>query len=108
MRLYTDVPVDDPQFSKICALACNNPLLDICHVKDLPGTPGVDEADVFPMVWRFFPALDPQVTDHNLTDHNLPCRLNDKLMKYMVKLNTFVTICELFKSHSNTSRLMLF
>lgn len=52
---YT-VPVQE-----LCDLACNNSLLDLCYTKQLPGTPMVDAHKVFPMNWRFFPTLDPQV-----------------------------------------------
>ena len=30
-------------------------------LRDLPGTPVVDVGSIFPMNWRFFPTLDPQV-----------------------------------------------
>ena len=46
---------------KLYALACSNPALDLCHAKHLPGVPMNDATQVFPMVWRFFPTLDPQV-----------------------------------------------
>ena len=48
-------------FQKLCDLACKSPILDICNAKRLPGTPEVDASKIFPMMWRFFPTLDPQV-----------------------------------------------
>ncbi len=42
-------------------MACSNSALDLCDAGHLPGTPMVDSREVFPMLWRFFPTLDPQV-----------------------------------------------
>ena len=61
MRLYVDFDDNDPIFQDLCILACKNPILDICDVKNLPGTPYIDAHAVFPMNWRFFPTMDPQV-----------------------------------------------
>ena len=63
MRLYTDYDIEDPTFRKLCDLACDDQYsyLDICHVKQLPGTPLSDASKIFGMNWRFFPTLDPQV-----------------------------------------------
>ena len=63
MRLYIDYDLDDPIIRKLCNLACKPQYsnLDICHVKQLPGTPLKDARKIFPMNWRFFPTLDPQV-----------------------------------------------
>ena len=61
-RLYTDYEIKDPIFGKLCRIACQYSYLDICHVKDLPGTPHLDGSKFFPMNWRYFPTLDPQVT----------------------------------------------
>ena len=60
-RLYTDYEIKDPIFGKLCRIACQYLYLDICHVKDLPGTPHLDGSKFFPMNWRYFPTLDPQV-----------------------------------------------
>jgi hypothetical protein len=62
MRIYTDLEKSDPRFEDLCSLACQNPNLDICDVKNLPGTPLVDATKVFARNWRFFPSLDPQVS----------------------------------------------
>ena len=61
-RLYTDYETEDQIFEKLCHLACQHPNLDICFVKELPGTPLSDASKYFPMNWRFFPTLDPQVS----------------------------------------------
>ena len=61
VRLYTDYDIEDSIFEKLCNLACRHSNLDICHVKDLPGTPFSDASKFFPMNWRFFPTMDPQV-----------------------------------------------
>ena len=62
MRLYVDFDDNDPIFIDLCKLACKNPILDICDVKNLPGIPYEDAHNVFAGNWRFFPTLDPQVT----------------------------------------------
>ena len=62
MRLYFDLDPNDPIISDLCELACKSEILDLCHAGQLPGVPMVDARKVFPMNWRFFPTLDPQVT----------------------------------------------
>ena len=61
MRLYYDLDKNDPTLKDLCNLACHDANLDICDVKNLPGTPFKDAAGIFAMNWRFFPTLDPQV-----------------------------------------------
>jgi hypothetical protein len=62
MRLYYDLDKTDPVLKDLCKLACNDPNIDICDAKHLPGTPFIDASKVFAMDWRFFPTLDPQVS----------------------------------------------
>ena len=61
MRLYYDLEKDDPLLEDLCSLACEQPSLDLCYVRDLPGNPVKDASSVFAMNWRFLPTLDPQV-----------------------------------------------
>lgn len=61
MRVYFDLNKGDAILNDLCDLACENPILDICHAGELPGTPMIDARKVFAMNWRFFPTLDPQV-----------------------------------------------
>ena len=63
LRLYVDYDSIDVPLRKLCDLACNPKYsnFDICHVKQLPGTPLSDASKIFGMNWRFFPTLDPQV-----------------------------------------------
>lgn len=61
MRLYYDLSPGDPLLTDLCSLACRSPSLDLCYVRELPGTPLQDASKVFAMNWRFFPTLDPQV-----------------------------------------------
>ena len=61
MRLYYDLEYKDPMFGELCSLACSRPILDLCHVRHLPGSPSTDASRIFPMLWRYFPTLDPQV-----------------------------------------------
>ena len=61
MRLYFDIEPDDPIMKNLCELACGNEFLDLCDAGKLPGVPTIDARKAFPMLWRFFPTLDPQV-----------------------------------------------
>ena len=62
MRLYYDLDQSDELMGQMCELACNNSHLDLCNVRQLPGNPVTDASDIFPMIWRFLPTLDPQVS----------------------------------------------
>ena len=68
MRLYYDLTLEDPLLEDLCSLACQDSNLDLCYVKNLPGTPMKDASKVFAMNWRFFPTLDPQVRFIQLCD----------------------------------------
>ena len=49
--------------SRLCSLACQTDLLDLCDVKAVPRSVGARQtANMFPMFWRFLPTLDPQVS----------------------------------------------
>ena len=61
VRLYYDLDQEDPLHQDLCNMACDHPSLDLCYVRDLPGTPVQDASSVFAMNWRFLPTLDPQV-----------------------------------------------
>ena len=61
IRLYLDLDKTNELLNEICDLACNDSNIDLCDVKNLPGTPFIDAAEIFPRNWRFFPTLDPQV-----------------------------------------------
>ena len=56
---------------KLCDVACRNSQLDICNVRQLPGTPQMDASNIFPMVWRFFPTIDRQVPINQIDKLNL-------------------------------------
>ena len=47
--------------AELCDMACKNRYLDLCDAGRLPGAPMKDARKLFPMLWRFFPTLDPQV-----------------------------------------------
>ena len=66
MRLYTDIDRSGELFQRVCGLACSSPLLDICHVSHLPGTPMKYGRPITSMAWRFLPAMDPQVSNQIL------------------------------------------
>ena len=64
MRLYYDLPRTDRLMEQLCDLACTNNNLDLCHVRHLPGCGQLDLTDasqIFAMLWRFLPCVDPQV-----------------------------------------------
>ena len=61
MRLYHDVAPSDPLMPELCTIACTDHRLDLCYVQAMPGTPVTNASHIFPMNWRFFPSLDPQV-----------------------------------------------
>ena len=62
MRLYHDFSQSDPLLKKLLELQDQDANLDLCDATNLPGTPLVDARHFFPMIWRFFPAIDPQVS----------------------------------------------
>ena len=68
MRLYHDLEPDDPLMEEACSLACNNTIIDLCPVKNLPHPLLSKAVDMFPMNWRFFPTLDPQVDVYHCRD----------------------------------------
>ena len=73
VRLYHDNGPGTHLRSYLCHIACRySHLLDLCYVRDLPGMPGVDMSDLFPMNWRFFPTLDPQVAPDWKTKRRVP------------------------------------
>ena len=76
MRLYYDLEDADPLMEDLCNLACHDPNLDICYVRQLPGTPKKDASKIFAMNWRFFPTLDPQVDVYACRD--LDSRFSDR------------------------------
>merc|ERR1712029_80949 len=61
LRLYIDLEENDPIWTELKRLEQNVTNLDLCDVKSLPGTQFGNAKQVFAMVWRFFPTLDPQV-----------------------------------------------
>ena len=63
MRIYHDFDERSRNYSmvaRLCQLACNSEILDLCHVGELPGNPLKDARKSFPMNWRFFPSVDAQ------------------------------------------------
>ena len=55
MRLYHNIQADDPLMSLFCKYACENNFVDLCYVDN-------EKEKLFPMLWRFYPVIDPQVT----------------------------------------------
>ena len=54
IRLYHNTAKDDPLMTKLCQYSCQNDFVDLCYINQ-------DQKNVFPMLWRFFPTMDPNV-----------------------------------------------
>ena len=77
IRLYYDpASSEDPVLPKLCHLSCSSGHLDLCDIQRLPGTPKRNATHVFPMNWRFFPTIDPQVDIYLSRD--LDSQFNDR------------------------------
>lgn len=76
MRLYIEVDPDDPTLAELKGLEQNSTNFDLCDIRNLPGTPMTNARMVFPMVWRFFPTMDPQVDVYACRD--LDSRIFDR------------------------------
>ena len=68
MRLYLEMDENHAVEKSLCKLACENPNLDLCDVKNLPGPHILKDAHkvspirkIMPALWRFFTTLDSQV-----------------------------------------------
>ena len=49
-RVYYDLEGSDPELRRLCELACHNPSIDLCHVRDNPASG--DISSIFAMIWR--------------------------------------------------------
>ena len=74
IRVYYDLEPDDPELRLLCDLACSNPSLDICHVRNNPASGDISQ--IFAMNWRFFPTLDPNVD--MFVSRDLDSRINSR------------------------------
>ena len=50
LRVYYDLEASDPELRRLCELACHNPSIDLCHVRDNPASG--DISSIFAMIWR--------------------------------------------------------
>ena len=66
IRVYYDIPEKSSLLQDLCSLACNNPDIDLCYVRDIPSSGDVSK--VFAMNWRFLPLIDPQVSNEVTSD----------------------------------------
>lgn len=74
LRLYYDLEDSHPLMKELCDLACNDPNIDLCHVKNIPVLGDVSK--VFAMNWRFLPMLDPQVS--HMVSRDLDSLINER------------------------------
>ena len=79
IRVYYDLEPEDPELRRLCDLACANPSLDICHVRNNPASGDISQ--IFAMNWRFFPTLDPNVD--TFVSRDLDSRINGREMAAM-------------------------
>lgn len=61
MRLYVDVASEHLIWKELKDMMDRYSNLDVCDVNSLPGFRLAEAHKMFPMIWRFFPTLDPQV-----------------------------------------------
>ena len=52
LRLYHDLAQSDQLLGRLYELACSNPHLDLCYVRQLPGNPVREASDIHPSIWR--------------------------------------------------------
>ena len=55
VRLYYDLPEEDDRLKDLCEVACNDPNIDLCYVRQIPSFGDISK--VFAMNWRFFPMV---------------------------------------------------
>jgi len=60
VRLYHDLREDNPLLDELCVISKAHPILDLCPVSTICFPDNA--SSIFPMLWRFFPTLDFQVT----------------------------------------------
>ena len=59
LRLHFQMSKNSTQWTKLCSLVCQEPNIDIC---DMEKNPKLGNATrIFPLNWRFLPAIDSQV-----------------------------------------------
>ena len=56
LRLYYQIPKESPNWSRLCHLVCTNTQIDICDIEQNPKYGNISR--VYPLIWRFLPALD--------------------------------------------------
>ena len=67
MRLYYDASSTADSLSYICQIACHKSNLELCDINTLPDFHLADVENigqvskVYPLMWRHFPILDPDV-----------------------------------------------
>ena len=62
IRLYHDLEKSDPISCGLCELTKKFKNLDICDVRKISPKFETDIKSIYPMIWRYLPVLDPQVS----------------------------------------------
>ena len=66
MRVYHDIPKNDSRLAELCHIACNQPLIDLCDIRDIPAIGNM--IGMNPSSWRFLPMLEgPFLVSHFLS-----------------------------------------
>ena len=61
MRVYHDLKANDPLMKDLCKLICTYDNFDLCDITQVSTFPKKDVSKLFPMIWRYLPAVDEQV-----------------------------------------------
>jgi len=72
MRLYYQASPEVKE--KLCQIACSDPGLDLCPATAIPKLGNATK--VYPLLWRFLPAIDPQV--NIFLSRDLDSRVNER------------------------------
>ena len=66
MRVYHDIPKNDSRLAELCHIACKEPLLDLCNIREIPAIGNM--IGMNPSSWRFLPMLEgPFLVSHFLS-----------------------------------------
>lgn len=103
VRLYHDLDDSDPKSKLLCHLACTEPDFDLCHAQDIPALGDVRK--MTPMMWRFLPIIDPQVS--YFMSRDLDSRINqreaDAVQEWLLSKKSF----HIMRDHPRHTNQML-
>ena len=62
LRLYHEIKPNTSFHHNLCSLWCQFEYFDLCNITEIPNIQLQNASKMFPMNWRYFPTLDPQVS----------------------------------------------